>query len=320
MSIQSHIGAIAALYNDGGLKSTLRKWWNFSGSYSFDSRSTGASGLVLIVAGHKPRLWPMVFPRFNRFLPQGWDVCLVVPGKKDPVLEEIAERYGWSLLATRANKLGLAQNHAVRLHPHAEYLCKLDEDIFISHGFLEGLFETLEEAEAGGLHRPGFVAPILNVNGFTSRLFLEELGQLRAFEEKFGVLPSGCFNSPAWGDPEAAAFLWKILIPFDEVAKRFAAASSRASICHHRFSIGAILLRRAVWKSMEGFSVSAPGVLGAEEGDLCAWCVEHSRAMVIAHRVLVGHAGFQPQVASLLPLLENRADLALQPAIPHPHG
>jgi len=313
MSIQSQIGALTALYNDGGFKHSLRKWWNFSGSYTFHNRSKGTNGLVLIVAGYKERLWPVVLPRFRRFLPRDWDVCIVVPGKEVPALDEIAEQYGWSLLTTVSNKLGLAQNHAIRLHPHAGRICKLDEDIVIAHGFLEGLLEALEETEGGGVHRPGFVAPILNVNGFTSRMFLEALDQLDAFESRFGSLPSACVDTPVWNSSDAAEFLWKILTPFDEVAGQFADGRFNFSICHHRFSIGSILLRREVWDSMNGFSVTASGVLGAEEGDICAWCVEHSRAMLIAHRVLVGHAGFQPQFNRLIPVLEARADLFLQP-------
>jgi len=312
MSLQNQIGALAALYNDGGLKRAIRRRWNFWGRHKFQERSRGSTGLALLVAGYKPHLWPMVFPRFRRFLPTDWDVCIVVPGKKDPVLAAIAEQYGWSLLETGANKLGLAQNHAIRLHPQAEILCKLDEDIFIAPGFLEGLLEALEKTESEKIHRPGFVAPVLNVNGFTSRLFLEALGKLEAFEARFGVLPSGCVDTPVWSNPDAAAFLWELLTPFDEIAARFAAAPFETSICHHRFSIGALLLRREVWESMGGFSVAGPGVLGAEEGDLCTWCVEHSRAMLIACRVLAGHAGFQPQMGRLAPILAGRTDLLLQ--------
>ncbi len=311
MSVQRQIGAMTALYNDGGLRRLLRKRWNFFGRCRFVNRSRGTPGLVLILAGYKPALWPMVFPRFKQFLPAHWDVCLVIPGKQEKTLLEMAARYGWSTLSTSSNKLGLAQNHAIRLHPRAEMICKLDEDIFISSGFLEGLVDTLQTSEEEGLHRPGFVAPVLNVNGFTSRYFLEAEGKLGEFEERFGRLPFSCTDSPVWQDPEAAAFLWNCTFPFDEVAGRFFRNHHTTSVCHHRFSIGAILFRREVWDAMQGFNAGAPGILGADESDLCAWCVEHSRAMLVAHRVLAGHAGFQNQLPRLIPMLVNREDLAL---------
>jgi len=313
MSLQTQIGALTSLYNDGGFKQALRGWWNFRGRWEFSNRARRQKGLVLVVAGYEPRLWPMTLQRLKRHLPPDQDVCLVLPGRHVPQLESIAADYGWSVLATKENKLGLAQNLTIHLHPDAEVITKLDEDVFIAAGFLEGLADALQKTEAGGIHRPGFVAPVLNVNGFTSRILLSELGRLEEFESRFGTLPAACMETPVWRDPEAATFLWEVTAPFDQLAARFLAAPFATSLCHHRFSIGAIMLRRAVWESMGGFSVTAPGVLGAEEGDLCAWCVEHSRAMLIAHRVLAGHAGFQPQLDRLLPLLEYRQDLLLEP-------
>ena len=88
-------------------------------------------------------------------------------------------------LSTRSKCPNLAMNLAIHYHPVADDILKIDEDIFIGADFVEGLFATKTHAEKYNRHRIGAVSPLLNVNGFSYRLFLEELDLLDAYEDIF---------------------------------------------------------------------------------------------------------------------------------------
>jgi hypothetical protein len=308
-TLENKIVALTQLYGLGEIKKKLRKKWNFRGKYKIINRSNNSKFLVIVVAGYKQDLWSIVFPRIAKYISREHDVCIVTPGKYDLTLVAIAELYGWSILWTDENRIGFAQNIAIDNHPHAEYIIKLDEDIIISQGFDTGLLETLYTEEKMQNYSPGFIAPLLNINGFSSRIFLSYINKTDEFEMLFGKLKSSCVDTPVWDNPDAAKYLWDVSDPFDSIAKNFFEKNNKISICNHRFSIGAILFRRGTWKEMGGFSVAPKNQLGLEEIDLCAWCCVNSRAMIITDRVFAGHAGFQSQLPKILPILNSRKDL-----------
>ena len=307
--INRKLAGLVQLYSEGSWKTALRKRWNFKGDYDFINRSRSKNKLIIIVAGYKQQLWEMIFPRFKKYFNSEYDVCIVVPGKKNKQLASIAELNGWSLLETKDNKIALGQNLAILLHGQADIICKLDEDIFIGNGFLEGLEEALLKTEIDGRHKVGFVAPVMNVNGFTIHKFLERIGKSKDFQDKFGIVPYSCVDTPVWSNVSIAEYLWVNTHPFDKITELFFSDPYSILICHHRFSIGAILFRRKQWELMNGFTVSLPGVLGMEEIDLCAWCNKNSQAMVIASRVFAGHAGFSGQINAIEKILKDRNDI-----------
>jgi len=225
-------------------------------------------------------------------------------------LREICHRHGWSYLSTKANKLALAQNLAVKLHPNAEIIFKLDEDIVIGRDYFDGLLRTRNFIEEQQRFDLGCLAPVLNVNGYTYRIFLEQMGRLDEYRSLFGDTRQSCMNTSAWREPDAAEFLWQISRPFDEIVETFARLPrAEYSVCPHRFSIGAILFSRTLWERMEGFTASAPGVLGVEETDLCSYCMENSQVIAVAHSVFAGHLGFHTQYERLAKSLPTRPDL-----------
>jgi len=300
------------MYSDHPLKRRLRKSRNFHGRCSFLDHKKDSSRLLLVVAGHKPRLWPLIFPRIERFAPRDWDVCFCCPGANPQALRDLAAKRGWSFLSTRKNQLALAQNLAIQAHRHAQTIIKMDEDIFLADGTLEGLVGALAHTESSGPFFPGVMAPLLNVNGYSSRTLLQKLGHLAEFESRFGPCKQSCLDTPPWRDPAAAQFLWEILLPFDESARKLTADTPGFSACPHRFSIGCFAIRRAFWEAMQGFTVAPPGDLGVEEIDLAAFCTVSSRPIVVAHHLLVGHAGFGHQMAVMEPwLIENAKTLKI---------
>lgn len=271
---------------------------NLTGSSYFVDRSTGSQAVAVVLAGYKSYLWDMTLARLERFVPRGMDVCLVSPALRSEPLEALAERRGWSYLSTRANYVSLAQNLAIARHPRARWVYKLDEDIVIGEGFFERLLAAYERVVAEGHYRPGFCAPVLNVNGFSYLRFLQTMGLEAAYRERFGELRLSTGEIPATNDGEAALWLWRHSLPFDEVDARFAGQPPGFSTVPHRFSIGAILFEREFWDSFGGLLVRPPaGALGVDETSICRKCVDMSRAMVVAHDVFAGHFSFGAQEA-----------------------
>ena len=286
------------------------------GRHTFTDRSRGHDQLLMIVAGYKPHLWPYTLTRLERFLPtEGVDVCVVCPGTAPQELQDLAARQGWSFLATKKNALALAQNLAIAAHPSARYLHKLDEDVLIGEGYLERMLSGYRKVAADGRYRPGFASPLINVNGFSYRLFLEELGVADAYLERFGELTQAAMDNKAQADGDAALFLWEHTVPFDETARRFAERDFGYTAVPHRFSIGAILMERDLWEEIGGFVVIPHGGLGHEERVLCQECVERSRVPFVLHDVFAGHFSFGRQDAVMRPALAALANGMLPPPV-----
>jgi hypothetical protein len=302
------------LWRDSGLE--LQARLNFSGEFELADRSRGSEELLIVVAGYKPALWPFTLARLERFAPERIDVCIVSPGMRSAELEALAERAGWSYLSTTENALALAQNLAVKHHPRARWLHKVDEDILVGEGHFERLLEGYRRVQGDGRYAPGFCAPLLNVNGFSYRLFLEARGLEGAYLERFGELRQAAADIHAHFDGEAALWLWRHSVPFDAVAREIAARPFGYSAVPHRFSIGAILLERSLWEEIGGFLVVPRGGLGREEEHLCKECLGLSRPAVVIHDVFAGHFSFGPQDAVMHPALPELREGLLPEGLP----
>ena len=139
------------------------------GKFKLEDRRHHSDTMVIILSGYKAQVWDVLYDRINRFAPKDADVCIVSSGLYSERLSEIAKQYGWSYLSTKKNKLTLALNIAIRQFEDAQYIFKLDEDIFVTEHFFTDLKAKLLEAEsAESLYDPCFVAPLIPINGFPS--------------------------------------------------------------------------------------------------------------------------------------------------------
>ena len=223
---------------------------------------------------------------------------MTVPGKgagNVNVLVRYCEEFGWSFLQTKRNRLALAQNLVIRHHASAKYIYKLDEDIFVGEGYFEGLREAYEYAKDESEYDPGIVVPLLNVNGYTYRRFLEKMDLLEEYEKQFGKALCKCMNIPAHGEGASAVYLWEKSIPFDEVVNKMKEDKTIISVCPHRFSIGAIFMLRQMWYEIGGFWTEGDAVLGREEEILCNYCMNSSKVIIVANKIFAGHFAFGPQ-------------------------
>lgn len=262
----------------------------------FESRSTGSSELIVVLAGYKSYLWPITLARIKRYAPRGADICVASAGLFSDDLAVLCRAHGWSYLSVTRNSPGLALNKCVRLHPHADFIYKIDEDVVIAKDFFELLRKGYDLAWSKQLLEPGFCAPVLNLNGISYRAFLRQLGLEEEFSSAFGPLLSRCGDLPVHNDPRAAWWIWERTLPFDRRAEEFSRRLGEFSICATRFSIGAILFRRGFHEQTGGFkSAWHSAVLGVDEDMLCRDCVAQSRPMIIVESVLAGHFSFYPQ-------------------------
>lgn len=286
----------------------LQRRINVTGGHTFVDRRQGSDRMIMVLAGYKSYLWPYTLARVERFAPAGADVCLVSPAIESEELDRMAERNGWSRLTTRRNQVALAQNLAIVHHPDARWVYKLDEDVVVGEGFFEALLDGYRRVEAEGRFELGLCAPVLNLNGFSYRLFLDALGLADAYLERFGELRQACMGVKAHGDGDAARWLWERSVPFDEVAAHFRALPFGYSTIPHRFSIGAMLMERSLWDAMKGYTVdlASPGI-GDDEREIFAACADASRVAVVVHDVLAGHFSFGLQESAMREALPDLA-------------
>lgn len=122
----------------------------------FEDRRRGASKACFVLSGYKEFLWDIVFERLKRFVPDDVDVCILSSGLYSDRLARIAWENGWSYLSTELNDITLVQNIAIDLFRNAEWIYKMDEDIFVTQGCFETLMQTCREMENGGSYHVCF--------------------------------------------------------------------------------------------------------------------------------------------------------------------
>jgi hypothetical protein len=280
----------------------------------FDDRRSNAPVLVCMLAGYKPDLWPFVFPRFRQALPAA-DVCIISPGLRSEPLARICRDAGWSYLSTSVNDVSLAQNICYRLHPAADMIVKTDEDMFLLPDTVQTVLTEYRNIKAAGIVDPGFVAPMIPLNGFCYRHLFEILGLLDEYEATFGRARLATSGLPVHKDPAAAQWIWERTGHLTEIAARLRETQPIHLMCPIQFSIGLIAFERRFWEAIGYLRVNRRRILagistlGADEAHLCTQAIEMSRPAVVTTAALAGHFSFGPQYGAQLELLRSRPDL-----------
>ena len=271
----------------------------FTRRYKFENRSKNKDTVCMILAGYKEFTWDIIFERIKEFSDESMDICIVSSGIYSERLSEIAKDNGWSYVSTSRNCVTLAQNMVIKLFPNAQYIFKLDEDIFITKNFFTTLKTTFHQVQENGRFNVGFVAPILPINGYCHVVLLEKLGLIEYYEENFEkVKYAAGENRMIENNPDVAKFMWgeNDCVPhIDDLDKILNESEFSYSASTVRFSIGAILFTRKIWQDMHYFKVSPTVGMGVDEVQICEYCVTNSKAMVISENTCVGHLSFGPQ-------------------------
>lgn len=227
------------------------------------------------------------------------DVCVSNPGGEGTKqLEKLCDKYKWSYLYLKDDRLSQAQNQAIKLHPNAKYIYKIDEDIVLPDYYFTGMREAFEDSQKLYGRTLGFLGPLINVNGYGYNVFIDNIGTRDEFEQKYG---KQCFSEhfmkdPIHHSPELGVWIWNHTIPFDDTAKTIRELNSgKRGLCTFRFSVGAVMFSRSFWEQIGYFDVNFIGAMGLEEDQMNAYCMNNFRSIIIAEDVLVGHLGFGSQ-------------------------
>ena len=273
-----------------------------SSEYQFEDRKRDEKELLVILAGYKEFVWESVFTRIKEYVPSNVDVCVVSSGLVNEQLRTMCEEYNWSYMSTKRNHVSLVINLAIWLHPAAQYIYKIDEDIFVTKGVFETLKDTYDKVEAYSKFEVGFVTPLIPLNGYGYVRALEIFGADSLWKEKFGELKfTDCYHHhKAIHDDEAVArFMWgednSEMDNLDEMAQKLQSMDFQYSICPIRYSIGFILFHRNNWIRMGMFPTPEHSNMGTDEIHICKFCLMQARTMVVAENTVVGHLSYGPQ-------------------------
>lgn len=259
--------------------------------YNLEDRRKNSRELAVILAGYKEFIWDSVFPRLKEYIPSNLDVCVVTSGLVNSRLEEMCREYGWSYMSVAWNNVSAALNLAIWKHPKAEYIYKLDEDIFVTRGTFETVKATYEEAEQRGRYNVGFATPLIPVNGYGHMRLLEILDKVEEWESRFGRLTWG---GDIYRNPQAARFMWE-LGELEEFGEELRKGDLQYSACPVLYSIGFILFHRKTWVRMGMFPMLKHKNVGSDEDHICGYCVKNGLAILVAENTVVGHLSYGPQ-------------------------
>jgi len=293
----------------------VNNWLKFSDRYRHINRASGRTTLVTMLIGYKPALWEPVVRGLLQALPADCDVCLISPGKFEPGVEAIAERHGWSYLSTSTNDVSLAQNIGIQLHPQAELIVKVDEDMFLLPDTLTGTIEFFRATQRAGVIDPGFASPMIPINGVCYRPLLQLLGKLDEYESLFGTAKLSTSGIPVQTSPEAARWIWQATAPIGETVQKLRAAALEPILAPIQFSIGAIVFERKFWNEFGFFPVyrhklmMGHNTLGCDERHICKATIEWFKPGIVCPTTLAGHFSFGPQYEAVKQLMDEQPAL-----------
>lgn len=272
--------------------------------YAFTNRQNGNENLLIVLAGYQPYYFDAVFERVikcQKQFKEGLDVCICCSSAPQDArlrLEQICKENNWSMLYLRKNRVTQIQNTAIKLHPHAKWIYKIDEDIILCDDYFSKMKDAYIKADNTLPYKVGFAGPVLNINAFGTQSFLKTIGKWDEFEQKFGrFLVGGMINTPQddiHRNQDWAQYIWEHSVPFDEVAAKVS-QNKTIEICPIRFSIGAIFFKREFLERNGYFPVFRQGGMGQDEKYMCDVCIEGMYSIIVPSNVFVGHLGFGPQ-------------------------
>ena len=269
--------------------------------YGFEDRRKNRSKVCFVLSGYKEFLWERIFERLIKFLPSDVEVCILSSGLYNKELGITAEKNGWSYLHTAINCLTLVQNMGVCLFDRARWIYKMDEDIFLTEGCFDKLFDTYLKVEENEPYNVGFTAPLMPLNGYSYIHILSHYGRIEDYERRFGkAVFGGSTEREIEKNPDVAAYMWgEGGMPLIDDMNREFGKEWGFGVCGVRYSIGFILYNRAFWELMDGFTMTGGIDLGADERELCSKCIIKSKAMIVSHDTVTGHFAFGPQTEAM---------------------
>lgn len=305
---QLHAYGITDVYNLRALQEKPQEKCEIP--YHFVNRKRDCDTLCYIIAGYEKKdIWSNVLERVKTYQDIEMDICIVSSGKYLEELDRLARTNQWSYLWTDTNQVSYIQNQVIELHPNAQYIFKLDEDIFIGKHYFSEMKSTYQEIETEGEYRINFLVPVISVNCYGYRTFLNALGKTKEYESLYGRAYRSRFSA-VFSLEDVAEYLWKLTGRIDETVDAFYHREKQISLCNCYFNIGAILYSRERWLLM-GKWPEIPGTsgMGIDETTILKDGNEKDFAVYEVGNVFVGHFAFGHQKKRMMEyFIEHKED------------
>lgn len=191
---------------------------------------------------------------------------------------------------TRPGGICFVQNECIRRYPDSVYV-KVDEDIFVPHGWAERMLETYEHFSARG--DLALITPLIPNNAYgLYRLLNDFYPNLKAeFIQRSGGEPTTAIHGALWSDPKLSEWATRAFLDLERANRTQASMlESRSKDRWHefslRFSISCICYDYAHVQRMGG------RLPPRDEPEWCAWIEDHGQACVLDQSLLVHHYSF----------------------------
>lgn len=288
--------------------------WNYGSKYILEGTIKEKPQMLFVLAGYKQKLWDDVFGRFKAFETADMEICIASSGKYSPELSAICKKNGWVYISTSLNNVCVITNIIIKLFDKAEYIFKLDEDIYIPKGYFENMKKAYDQIEKENPdYSISYVCPVLPLGFYGMHDFLIKKNCLSEYEEKFGKhLRGGTPLNPSFRKKCGVdEFIWEKIGNFDECAAEYAKEPFSYEIAPLRTGIATILFKRKFWDEFGG--LQRPKGIGigdnGDEGQITSYCALNFRASFCIKNILVGHFSFGGAEKNVLELRERHPEI-----------
>lgn len=289
---------------------------SFKGEYTLENRAKGYDTFCYVLAGYKEYLWDVVFKRlYDAAKNYDIDICILSSGLYSSKLSKLCEKNNWSYLSTKRNNLCLIQNITMDIFCKAEWIFKLDEDMFVPSNYFSRMKNAYIKID-DGKYDIGCLAPLIPMNSYGTPRIMEILDLEKIYREKFGDCTYGWSQERSfYNNPEVALFLWgdtgtiPRLTQLDELLKN---KDFSYKPCPVQFNIGAILFTRSYWKILHHFKVNyikRRTGMGMDEDKINMLKETKSKAILVCDNIVVGHFSFTPQNERMKELYNQKKEL-----------
>jgi hypothetical protein len=291
---------------------SLEEKKKYNSKYKVEGGIQGKDKMLFVLSGYKPYLWEDVFKRIKAYQRDDMEVCIASSGKYCNELSKMCSENKWVYVSTELNNICVVTNIVMRLFDKAQYIFKLDEDIYIPKGYFDNMIDAYDYIEKHEDCRIGYICPILPLGFYGMHEFLKKENCLSEYEEKFGRHRiGGTIINPIFRQKGGVdGFIWEKIGVFDECAARYSANGFSYEACFARSGIAAILYKRDFWERLGGLKHYRGKGIGndGDEGQITTFCALNFQLTFCVKNILVGHFSFGGSEREVLALKEARPE------------
>ncbi|MCI9380416.1 MAG: hypothetical protein HFG88_05140 [Dorea sp.] len=286
---------------------------SYASHYKIEGRIKNSENMLFVLAGYKEFLWDDIFLRIKLNQLENMEVCIASSGRYCDRLSQICKRNNWVYLSTSLNNVCVITNIIMKEFKEAEYIFKLDEDIFIPRDYFKDMLNAYKIIEKEEPCNIGYICPVLPLGFYSMHEFLLKKNCLNEYEQKFGIhKKGGSVSNPIFRKKMGIdEFIWNKIGIFDECALEYKEEGFSYEACASRTGIAAILFTRQFWDDLgylkrgRGIGVGNTG----DEGQITTYCALNFYFIFCVKNVLVGHFAFGGSENNVLKLKYEKPEI-----------